>query len=210
MKTRDRIVATARELFNREGYSAVTTAALAEACGISEGNLWYHFKTKRDLLTAIAEEFGQDVDGRLAIAVDQNSPASSYARTLKLLVEEQRKYRFLYRDSPHHDEHIETMARNVPRWLTSSQDTIERLLRALVDQGLLDWPVDRVHDLAVNATIILRYGLEHFSELGEPRGAVRKTLLQHLTLFEHRLDEQAARTIREGIERIDEEVKAAA
>ena len=44
--TRERIVDTALRLFNSQGYGAVTTAALAAQCGIAEGNLWYHFKTR--------------------------------------------------------------------------------------------------------------------------------------------------------------------
>ncbi|TNE56026.1 MAG: TetR/AcrR family transcriptional regulator [Sphingomonadales bacterium] len=210
MKTRDKILLTARHLFNEAGYSAVTTAALAEACGIAEGNLWYHFKTKRDLLAAIAEEFSAHIEARLEIPPDPHRPAQSYATWLEALMVEQRKYRFLYRDSPHHDEHIEMMAANVPNWIQRSQDSIELHLRALVDHGLLKWPDDRLQDLAANATFILRYGLEYFTERGVPDGAVRKTLLQHLTLFEHRLDPVAFATLRKAAERIQERVKAAA
>lgn len=210
MKTRDKILLTARHLFNEAGYSAVTTAALAEACGIAEGNLWYHFKTKRDLLAAMAEEFSQHIDARMATPPNPDDPVASYASWLDGLMLEQRKYRFLYRDSPHHHERIELMERNLPIWLARAQENIELHLRALVAKKQLDWPEDRLGDLAANATIILRYGLEHFTELAEPRGAVRKTLLQHLTLFEHRLDPAALATLRQAAERIEERVKAAA
>ena len=54
LKTRDRIVEAARRLFNERGYGEVTTAALASHLGTAEGNLRYHFKTKRALLEAIA------------------------------------------------------------------------------------------------------------------------------------------------------------
>ena len=43
VRTRDRIIDTARQLFNRLHYANVTTAMLADAVGIAEGNLWYHF-----------------------------------------------------------------------------------------------------------------------------------------------------------------------
>ena len=210
MKTRDKIIHTARLLFNETGYGAATTAALAEACGIAEGNLWYHFKTKRDLLAAIAEEFDQHIEARLANPPDPDNPVTSYAAWLEALVVEQRKYRFLYRDSPHHDEPIELLDQKIPDWLQRAQDDIEWHLRALVGQGLLDWPADRLSDLATNATIILRYGLEYFTERGVPDGAVRKTLLQHLTLFEGQLDPGAASSIRAAIERIEEKVREAA
>ena len=64
MKTRDRILKTARALFNAHRFGNVTTADLARECGIAEGNLWYHFKNKRALLDALTEQFLEDVDGR--------------------------------------------------------------------------------------------------------------------------------------------------
>ena len=210
MKTRDRIVSTARQRFNEVGYGAVTTAALAEACGISEGNLWYHFKTKRDLLAAIAEEFAEQIAGRLAMQPDPKDPVGSYCSLLEAMMRELREYRFLYRDQPHYGEHVEPIASRVSDWLIMSEDIIEAHLAELIEARLLDWPRSRLHDLAVNTTIIIRYGLEHQAELGEPEGAVRKTLLQHLTLFEDRLDQGAAKSMREAIERIDQDVREAA
>lgn len=210
MRTRDKIVLKARQVFNREGYGAVTTAALAQACGIAEGNLWYHFKTKRDLLSAIAEEFATRIEARLAHHPDPADPLGSYCDMLGMLMQELRDYRFLYRDQPHYGEHVEPIASRVAGWLVRTEDNIETHLAALVDAGLLEWKRERLRDLAVNATIIMRYGLEHYAELGQPQGAVRKTLLQQLTLFEGQLDGDAARRIRAEIERIGEEVRVAA
>ena len=67
MKTRDRILKTARTLFNADRFGNVTTADLAAACGIAEGNLWYHFKNKRALLEALSDAFLEDVEDRLAL-----------------------------------------------------------------------------------------------------------------------------------------------
>ena len=210
MKTRDRIVLTARQVFNRDGYGAVTTASLAEACGIAEGNLWYHFKTKRDLLGAIAEEFAERVKARLALRPSPDDPLGSYCVMLGALMQDLRDYRFLYRDQQHYGEHVEPIASNVASWLVQTTDRIEAHLRSLVEARLLDWPAGRLHDLAVNATIIMRYGLEHYTELGQPQGGVRKTLLQQLSLFEDRLDADAAAEIRTEVDRIGEEMRAAA
>lgn len=210
MKTRDRIVRTARHRFNDVGYGAVTTAALAEACGIAEGNLWYHFKTKRDLLTAIAEEFVGRIDARLAMRPDPADPVGSYCEMLDVLMSEFRDFRFIYRDQPHYGEHVDPIAERVAGWLRKTELSIEAHLAALIEASLLDWPAERLGDLATNATIILRYGLEHQAELGEPAGAVRKTLLQHLTLFEHGLEEGVAQVVRQAIEEIEKENRRAA
>lgn len=213
MKTRDRIVATALSLFNEAGYGAVTTALLAERLGMAEGNLWYHFKTKRALLDAIGERFAASITARLALA-PTSDPVASYARLLRAMMAEFRDFRFLYRDQPAYGDHAAVIAQNAPRWTRQTFAQIEAHLGALVEAGLLDLPRERLRDLASNATILLRYGLEHQRELGTATasgtGAVRRTLLRHLTLFEHALAPAAAADLKAAIERIEAEAPLAA
>ncbi len=206
MKTSDRIVETARDLFNEQGYGAVSTAALAAACGIAEGNLWYHFNTRRALLDAIGERFAVAIEARLALR-PASDPVSDYAAMLAALMAEFRDFRFLYRDQHSYGEHAEVVRRNAPEWLERTFAQLELYLVALVDAGQLDWPRERLRDLAINATIILRYGLEHYREMGEATGSgfgsVQRTLRRHLTLFEHRLTPASARRLQAGIAQIE-------
>lgn len=212
MKTRDRIVEGARLLFNEQGYGAVTTAALAAHLGMAEGNLWYHFKTKRALLEVLEDQFAEAVETRLAMR-PMAEPLAGYARLLGVQMREFRRFRFLYRDQQGYGEQAETVRRRAPEWLERTFDQIEAHLAALVDAGLLDWPRQRLRDLAINATIILRYGLEHYRELGEPTGegsgTVRRTLRRHLTLFEHALTGDAAARLHSAIDAIEDTALAA-
>ena len=212
MKTRDRIVRTARQLFNEQGYGTVTTAALAAHCGIAEGNLWYHFKTRQALLEAISADFAAAIETRLALRPAGN-PIADYVRLLEVMMQEFRSFRFLYRDQPYYGEHAEAVRIGAPEWLERTFAQLEAHLAALAAARLLDWPRERLRDLAINATIILRYGLEHFRELGEPTGegsgAIRRTLLRHLTLFEYGLAPAAAVELHAAIGRIEAEALAA-
>lgn len=212
MKTRDRIIEGARQLFNEQGYGAVTTAALAAHLGMAEGNLWYHFKTKRALLEALEGQFSAAIESRLAMRPNAD-PLDGYVRLLNAQMREFRYFRFLYRDQQGYGEQAETVRSRAPGWLEQTFDQIEAHLAALVDAALLDWPRERLRDLAINATIILRYGLEHYRELGEPMGegsgTVRRTLRRHLTLFEHRLTQAAATQLHAAIDAIEETALAA-
>lgn len=54
--TRDKIIASATELFNQHGFGAISLHEIAQTMGISRGNLTYHFSNKDELLEAIANE----------------------------------------------------------------------------------------------------------------------------------------------------------
>lgn len=49
MELKEKILATAEQMFRERGYSAVSMRDLAAALGISVGNLTYHFHKKQDI-----------------------------------------------------------------------------------------------------------------------------------------------------------------
>jgi AcrR family transcriptional regulator len=50
MKTKEKILSTALQLFNEHGYNNITTRHIAAALNISPGNLHYHFKHSEDII----------------------------------------------------------------------------------------------------------------------------------------------------------------
>jgi AcrR family transcriptional regulator len=52
ISTRERIVAAANRLFYRDGIGRVSVDAVAEEAGLTKRSLYYHFKSKDDLITA--------------------------------------------------------------------------------------------------------------------------------------------------------------
>lgn len=57
--TRERIVEAANRLFYREGIRAVSVDAVAEEAGITKRSLYYHFKSKDDLVAAYLDHRDQ-------------------------------------------------------------------------------------------------------------------------------------------------------
>ena len=51
-KTRERIVAAAARLFYNEGIRAASVDAIAEKAGITKKTLYYHFRSKDELIAA--------------------------------------------------------------------------------------------------------------------------------------------------------------
>src|SRR5262245_52020789 len=66
--TRARIVGAALELFQRKGFEATTTKAIARKAGIAEGTVFNYFPTKEDIALYF---FEREVDNAIA-AVREN------------------------------------------------------------------------------------------------------------------------------------------
>ena len=80
---RERLIAAACDLFYRQGIAATTLAHIAEAAEVPLGNMYYYFKTKDDIVTAVVEARTEEI--RSATAALQRRHGSPKAR-LKALV----------------------------------------------------------------------------------------------------------------------------
>jgi len=55
-ETRQQILDTALDVFSRKGYSRTTFVDIAAPIGLTKGAVYWHFKSKTDLLVALIEE----------------------------------------------------------------------------------------------------------------------------------------------------------
>jgi AcrR family transcriptional regulator len=139
--TQLRILQAALELFNEQGTAAVSANKIAERCGISKGNLQYHFKNKRDIICALFQLAIDEMDSgwyRDHLAPTLEHMAAMFVRQLQLI----RKYRFFYReiaDLLRQDPRLRRrFAQNRERRLLD----LEKFMHALAGRGLLRLPQD--------------------------------------------------------------------
>ena len=71
MKTKELILKTALKLFNEKGFEHVSTYDIAQEIGISQGNLTYHYPTKKVLIRVLAKEMISKIDSRI-LEIDDN------------------------------------------------------------------------------------------------------------------------------------------
>jgi len=69
--TKDRILATALDLFNAEGLSQVTLRTIAKSMGISQGNLNYHYKKRDEIIEGLYFELVSNIDFHLSKFKDE-------------------------------------------------------------------------------------------------------------------------------------------
>ncbi|MBW1711701.1 MAG: TetR/AcrR family transcriptional regulator [Deltaproteobacteria bacterium] len=73
-KSRKKILDAATALFGRRGYSATTVESVTRAAGLSRGSLYWHFKSKSDLLGAVVERLEKEYLDKLSQEVAAAGP----------------------------------------------------------------------------------------------------------------------------------------
>lgn len=100
MKTKDKIIETARLLFNEKGTRHVTTNHISEGAGISPGNLYYHFRNKEDIIRALFERLAAEGFEEYQKVLQQYPPGTleSMDQTFSMIQTFNWRYRFFKRE----------------------------------------------------------------------------------------------------------------
>jgi len=98
LQTKNNIIRKAIDLFNEHGTAAISLNSMAEALGISTGNLQYHYHSKEEIVRAILEVMFDDWH-----AVYQEMDTTAFSMdtlrsTLRINFNLVWKYRFFYRE----------------------------------------------------------------------------------------------------------------
>lgn len=95
-KTRDRILDAALDIFTEKGYSKTTFVDIADKIGLTKGAVYWHFKTKMDLLVAMVasgeEELCSEFNNKALSSIEElRSSVLKYARTM---VDDEKAWKF--------------------------------------------------------------------------------------------------------------------
>lgn len=156
MGTRERIINTAVEAFNQRGFHDPTIADIALRCGMSRGNLVYHFKDKNALLDEISTRLVSDIK-EIQSARKAYPAFSNLSLDMKTYSILQERYPFIFRDTSvlEHQAISEVMT----GWSEKSiQRNKEAFAFAIEVGNMKREPFDGLyHHLAVNAWLITYY-----------------------------------------------------
>ncbi len=74
---RNEILDAADELFNQKGFDGTSTNDILEKVGIARGTLYYHFKSKEDIMDALIERYNVRILGAAReVAADKSIPVT--------------------------------------------------------------------------------------------------------------------------------------
>ncbi len=200
MKTRDRILECALNLFNQQGEPNVSTLEIATEMGISPGNLYYHFHGKEPLVMELFERFQAELLPLLDPPVEAELDTEDYWLFLHLIVERLAQYRFLFQDLSNLAGRLPKLARGIRLWLNQLKRTLATLLARLGAQGRLRSDTQALGQLVEQITLTLLFSLDYQRILGAD-GEVHLVVYQVMMLVTpHLCDDsrQAAEQLARG------------
>ncbi|RJX65370.1 TetR/AcrR family transcriptional regulator [Vibrio sinensis] len=138
MKTRDKIVLAALELFNDNGERNITTNHIAAHIDISPGNLYYHFRNKQEIVREIFSLYSCELLERFTPIQEQQESLVMLKHYLASIFNLMWKYRFFYanlpeilqRDEGLHDDYIKVQEK--------LQANLVNIMRVFVGLDLLN------------------------------------------------------------------------
>jgi AcrR family transcriptional regulator len=170
MKTRERILQTSLELFNREGEPNVTTVDISNELNISPGNLYYHFRGKEELVAELFARYYEQAQVILREPLHKTLKIGEYWYYLVVVFEHIHQYRFLYRNISLVMQRYEGIQRPMRRLLLMKRDAARAICTQLAQAGLLAADEPRITLLSRNIALTITYWMNWESLLGDSPG----------------------------------------
>ena len=160
-RTRERILETSLRLFNDFGEPNVTTTVIADELDISPGNLYYHFRSKDEIVNTIFGAFEREIDGVLAAPAARAADVEDMWLFLHVLFEAIWKYRFLYRDLNDLLSRNRLLEVHFKRLLEQKVRTAAALCEGLAASGEVRASAGEVSALATNMVVVMTYWMSY-------------------------------------------------
>lgn len=146
---REKILIEALRLFNESGSSQISTNHICEACKISPGNLYYHFKNKEEIIV----ELLKGMIGHWDQSSSQADPSlENLTGTFELMFEFMWEYRFIHREISPLYHHIPEFRQIFEAVQQRRLDEIHRMIKGYIAAGIMV-PMEASHSETLSRTI---------------------------------------------------------
>ncbi|TGN41633.1 TetR/AcrR family transcriptional regulator [Marinobacter confluentis] len=157
VKTRDRILNASLSLFNSTGEPNVTTLLISDELDISPGNLYYHFKSKGDIVEELFDSYEREMADLLDVPGDADISLDQFSFFLHLLFETVARYRFLYQDLVNVLSRYDQLQTRFRRILNKKTDGFRTLCESFRRQQLMTINDDELQALCQQLTLTACY-----------------------------------------------------
>jgi AcrR family transcriptional regulator len=180
MKTRDRILAAALELFNQQGERKVTTNHIAAHLEMSPGNLYYHFKNKQEIIYELFLSYEDRVDTNLNVPSDRQLTIEDKLNYLQTIFQGLWEYRFIHRDMEHLLLSEERLHARYRDFFRRCQKNTEAIYQGLHDANIIQISQRDLEGLALNTWIVVTswYSFLQCNLLSDPDASITLDMLK--------------------------------
>jgi len=167
--TRELILETSLKLFNQHGQASVTTNRIADESEISPGNLYYHFRSKNDIILELFKRFAIQLDAIIDVPDDARIEAEDLWFQLHLVFELKGRYRFLFRNIVGLTDRIPDLGRAFRGLFQRERAAAESLISKLCGQGKMSIDETEREILLSNLMLALIYWIPYAEMFGREK-----------------------------------------
>lgn len=178
MKTRERIVFAALELFNEKGERNITTNHIAAHIEISPGNLYYHFRNKQEIVRDIFTNYSQELLERFAPVETHEESLVLLRRYLDSIFTLMWKYRFFYANLPEILQRDEILHDRYLGVQDKLQTNLNRIFSSFIDLKLLNVKQSEVKPLVTCLHLIATSWLGYQSAMSKKTDITEQVIHQ--------------------------------
>jgi AcrR family transcriptional regulator len=157
MKTREKILALALLQFNQNGVMNVTARQLAGELNISLGVLSYHFPKKEDLIQALSQQFGAELDSQVHLKMADVASIQDLLHLTYQTFEIILKYKFFMLDLVNIMRNYPVLAQAHRQFIALRIVEQKKLTKKLIEKGLIKNPISAEQENLFIEVIFLMY-----------------------------------------------------
>jgi AcrR family transcriptional regulator len=181
---RQRILAAATAQFAAQGFHGTSVDAIAAALGVTKPFIYYHFKDKAGILTAICRRGAELTLGAIKAAeAAPGGPAAQlafFSRSMAAIVIDHSHFLAVY------NREIQTLSENDRRNILKLRKEIDRRVVALIERGRIAGEFD-VSDIAITAVSITMMLSNIWIWFRENRTGSRQQVIETVTQLSLRM-----------------------
>lgn len=159
-RTRERVLEVALALFNQQGAAHVTTAEIAAHAGINEGNLYYYFHRKEQLIEALFGRFETEVLRVADQPISDPGDPSAYADYQRGWFGLMWNYRCFYRDGAIMREMAPVLRERLRTLNARGQQRVRHVFALMIAHGLMRARPEELDALISNIWIVSSYWMD--------------------------------------------------